>query len=216
MTALEFTEEMKGYVAFGEDDFDRGYRRGRTEGNYLMFRLTIATDDVERFIADPQHEAAATGYVDCDALGGRLPVEAGVFNLFVGAGEAGGRRMRYRLPFRDGAGHPLTLSGFKVIEDDPGGDLWDDTTTLFTTVLAGHPAREEEASAGQVAVGLIRIHMLDFLRQLTTFRATGPDTGAEVAALSSFGRLFLGELWEVYGRRAGREAAARGGEAGSP
>ncbi len=198
MTALEFTEEMKGYVAFGEQDFDRGYRRGREEGTYLMFHLTIAIEEVERFIADPEHEAPAVGYVECEALGGRLAVEAGVFNLFVVEGTARRRRMRYRLPFRDGAGHPLTLSGFKVIEDDPGADLWDDTTTLFTTVLAGHPAPGEEASAEPVAVGLIRIHVLDFLRQLTTFRTTGPSVGAELSALGAFGELFLGELWEVY------------------
>ena len=42
------------------------------------------------------------------------------------------KRMLYRLFFRDGAGNRLTLSGFKVIEDDPGFDAWSDTTTLFT------------------------------------------------------------------------------------
>ena len=52
--------------------------------------------------------------------------------------------MLYRLFFRDGAGHPLTLSGHKLIEDNAGFDVWRDTTTLFTRVLRGHvdePAR---------------------------------------------------------------------------
>ena len=43
-TRLRFTEEMKGYVAFGETDFDRGFRKGREEDNFLMFHLTIEVD----------------------------------------------------------------------------------------------------------------------------------------------------------------------------
>ena len=73
----------------------------------------------------------------CEALGGELPVEKGVFNLFVDQGDPSLKRMLYRLFFRDGDGRPLTLSGFKVVEDDPGSDLWTDTTTLFTRILRG-------------------------------------------------------------------------------
>ena len=48
--------------------------------------------------------------------------------------------------FRDGAGHPLTLSGHKLVKDDAGFDVWRDTTTLFTRVLRGYvdePTRYE-------------------------------------------------------------------------
>ena len=48
-----------------------------------------------------------------------------------------------------------------------------------------------------VASGVITIHVPDFLKQLTTFRTWGKDP---VAALDGFGSLFLGQLWEVYGR----------------
>ena len=52
-----------------------------------MFHLTIGTDDTYAFIADPTHVCPAVGYVDSDVLGGRRPVERGMFNLFVDAGE---------------------------------------------------------------------------------------------------------------------------------
>jgi predicted acylesterase/phospholipase RssA len=200
-TRLSFTEEMKGYVAFGETDFDRGFRKGREEDNFLMFHLTIEVDGVERFVGDPRREASAKGYVRSEALGGELPVEKGVFNLFVDQGDPSLKRMLYRLFFRDGGGKPLTLSGFKVVEDDPGSDLWTDTTTLFTRILRGYVGAEDEADAEVVASGIIKIYFLDFLEQLTTFRTEGPTPAERATALSRFGTLFLGDLWNVYARR---------------
>jgi hypothetical protein len=199
-TKLRFTEEMKGYVTFGERDYDAGFREGRKSGTFLMFHLTIEVDGVERFVSDPEREATAKGYVRCEALGGRLPVEKGVFNLFVYEKDPSRRRMLYRLFFR-GDGHPLTLSGFKVIEDDPGSDLWTDTTTLFTRILRGHVKPEDEPQAQIVASGIINIHLLDFFRQLTTFRTEGPTPAERASALTRFGKLFLGDLWDVYARR---------------
>jgi cholesterol oxidase len=87
------------------------------------------------------------------------------------------------------------------VEDDPGFDLWADTTTLFTRILQGHVGPEEEVQAEVVASGIIQIHLLDFFRQLTTFQTEGPTPADRASALARFGRLFLGDLWEVYARR---------------
>jgi cholesterol oxidase len=198
-TSLQFTEEMKGFVTLDETDPQRGYDQGRADGTRLMFHLTIRTEDVDGFVSDPQHEAAAGGYVDCDAFGGERPVQQGVFNLFVGD-RPEHRKMLYRLFFADSVGHPLTLSGFKDVYDDPGFDVWRDTSTLYTTVYAGHVAPSEESTARVVAAGIITIHIPDFVKQLTTFRVAGPGVGAIPAGLEKFGRLFLGQLWAVYGR----------------
>ncbi len=200
-TKLRFTEEMKGYITLGETDYDAGLRERRKSNTSIMFRLTIEVDGVRRFVANPEHEARAEGYVKCDALGGELPVEKGVFNLFVDAEDPSRKRMLYRLFFRDGEGHPLTLSGFKVIEDDPGFDLWADTTTLFTRILKGHVGPEEEEGAPIVASGIIVIQLLDFFKQLTTFHTEGPTPADRASALTRFGKLFLGDLWDVYARR---------------
>lgn len=195
--AVSFTEEMKGFVSFGEDDYERGSRAGRDSRTALMFHLTITAEDIDRFVADDSHEAVAEGWVECERLGGRLEVERGVFNLFVEhEGDAHRKRMLYRLHLTDGSGEPVTLTGFKVVEDDPGFDLWADTTTLYTRLLRGHTAPGEDGGAEVLAAGIIHIHGLDFARQMTTFRADPPH---RIDALARFGALFAGDLWKVYG-----------------
>ncbi len=199
-TTLRFTEEMKGYIAFGETDYDRGFREGRKNKTFIMFHLTIRVEGVNRFVTNPGHEAIAEGYVQCEALGGKLTVEKGIFNLFVDEGDPACKRMIYRLYFHDSEGNPLTLSGFKEIKDDPGFDLWSDTTTLFTRILRGHIGPVDEADAEVVASGIIKIYAFDFLKQLTTFRTEGPTLSDRTSALTRFGSLFLGKLWDVYAR----------------
>lgn len=211
MTAsVQFTEEMLGHVTFGESDFTRGAVAGRDGAGALKFHLTIVVDDIERFGSDPTRRAGAHGYLVCDALGGRLPVERGVFNLFVDT-EPGVKHMLYRLWFRDGSGHPLTMSGFKLVKDDAGFDVWKDTTTLFTRVLRGHVDEQDDASAEIVASGVLRIRIRDFARQLTTFRAGGDGAGAKVGALAKFGTIFLGHLAEAYLRKGRRANGATQG-----
>jgi len=197
MTSVRFTEEMLGHVTFGEEDFLRGAVAERDGAGALKFHLTIVVEDIDRFRTDPRRNAAAHGYLECDALGGKLPVEHGAFNLFVDT-EPGVKRMLYRLFFHDGAGHPLTLSGYKLIEDNAGFDVWKDTTTLFTRVLRGHVDEPGEADAEVVASGVLRIRARDFARQLTTFRGTP-------RALLKFNVIFLGQLAEAYLRK-GRRA----------
>lgn len=209
-TRLSFTEEMKGYVSFGEMDFDKGYRDGRESDTPLMFHLTITVDGVNRFVKRPEHDTNnVVGYVKCDALGGELPVEQGTFNLVVDDADPAVKRMFYRLFFKDGQGRPLTLSGFKLIQDHPGFDVWSDTTRLYTHILQGHIGPDEEAALARdgqrlqeivVASGIIIVHFFDFLKQLTTFRVEGPTRADRAAAGGAFGRLFLGKLWDVYAR----------------
>jgi cholesterol oxidase len=203
---VRFTEEMLGHVTFGEQDFTRGAVPGQQGSGPLKFHLTIEVEDIARFATDPTRQAGAHGYLECDALGGRLPVERGVFNLFIDT-EPGVKRMLYRLWFRDGVGHPLTLSGHKLVRNDAGFDVWPATTTLFTRVLKGHV--EEDEGAEVVASGVLRIRIRDFARQLTTFRAGGPSTGRKLGALARFGLIFIGQLAETYlrkGRRANVQA----------
>jgi cholesterol oxidase len=208
-TRVHFTEEMKGYVTFEETDYDSGFRRGKEAGNFLMFHLTISVDNVERFLADPQHEASAVGYVRCPALGEDMPVDKGVFNLFVDHEGRLDKRMIYRLYLNHEKEGPLTLSGFKVIKDDPGYDIWSDTTTLFTHLLRGHVGAEGEDASEVLASGIIHIYHRDFLKQLTTIRVEGPTLAEGNKARLQFGQAFFGPLWDVYGSRvAGGQAPA--------
>ena len=191
---VRFTEEMLGHVTFGETDYNRGAAADRLGSSFFKFHLTIAVDDIHRFGTDPMRQAGAYGWVECDALGGRMPVERGVFNLFVNT-EPGVRRMLYRLFFRDGVGHPLTMTGYKLVRDDAGFDVWRDTTTLFTRVLRGHVEDHEEEGAELVGSGVLRIRVRDFAKQLTTFHVSPP---LRLDALARFGAFFAGDLWETY------------------
>jgi predicted acylesterase/phospholipase RssA len=197
-TSISFTETMAGSVVLGATEPSQN---GGGTAKPLSVTLTITADDLERFMFEPAHEARAEGVVLCEDLGGRLPVESGSFNLFVDAGDPAHKRMLYRLHFRDGVGHPLTLTGHKVIETETGRGLWRDTTTLYTRVLRGHVDAGGDDGAEAVAAGIIRITPLKFARQLTTFRASGPSPAASLSGLARFGALFAGGLWDVYARR---------------
>jgi cholesterol oxidase len=164
-----------------------------------MFHVTVYMTDIERFIEDPQHQGSITGHVECDALGGRLEVQQGWFNLFV-AGDADGEEhkyMKYRLLIADGEGHPITLNGYKDVHDDRGFDVWSDTTTLFTRILAGHVTPDDDDDAAEVvATGILHVLPADFAVQCTTFRV---HPAHRVDAIGRFGALFAGSLWEAFG-----------------
>jgi cholesterol oxidase len=196
---MEFTEKMKGHLALGETDPLAGWELGRQLAQRFMFRLTITAPDVERFVAGEDHTATAEGYVDCDLLGGTLPVQRGWANLFVAADSALTREMRYRLWFSDMSGQPLTMYGYKIVRNDRGFDMWTDTSTLYITLMRGHVLPGEngaqDAPADVVGAGILRILPLDFARQLTTFRGSG---SGPLSSIARFGAFFAGSMKDVY------------------
>ena len=209
-SAVEFTEELKGFVTVGEHDYHEGFRRGKDAGGDIRAHLTVTVDDVDRFIADPAREATVTGWVECQPLGGRRPVERGIFNLFADDAEPDRTHVYYRLFFSDADGGSLTLGGFKDVLDEPGLDRWPETSTVYVRVLRGHAERDREPGAEVVAAGILQLHLADFARELATFRARGPSSVARDRVLDDFGRLLLGKLWTVYGGQARGAADTRG------
>jgi len=210
MTRLEFTEEMRGYVGFGRTSFRDGGVEGRQDGNRLSCHLTIDIDDLAAFTADPVHQAALHGWVDCEALGGRRPIQHGTFNLFAAAPQdgPGHQRMIYQMAITDCTDHPLTLRGHKQLRPGPAAatGVWRDTTTLYLHVLGtGTPPQGGAgADAAQVvAAGILHLSVPGFLRQLSTVRVHAGSAAGGLAGLESFARLFLGDLWNLYRRRPG-------------
>ncbi|MEZ3160274.1 GMC family oxidoreductase [Microbacterium sp. BWT-B31] len=190
---MEFTEQMKGFFTLGESDPAAGFRLGRQLSHSFRFRLTITAPDVQTFAERPDHTATAEGYVHCDLLGGELPVSRGWANLFVAADQAGTREMQYRLWFSDLTGSPLTMYGFKTVRDDPGLDIWRDTSTLYITLMRGHIP--PGASGEPLGAGILRILPLDFARQITTFR--GAHAGG-VGSIARFGGFFMKSVIDAY------------------
>lgn len=179
---VEFTEVMKGTVALTDGGDDAACK----------FELTISVDDVDAHFDDPAHRGTAVGYVDCDLFGGKREVTDGTFKLFDDVADPKRRAMRYSLPFTDGGGNPVELIGMKDVGDDPGLDLWKDTTTLFTRICSGHGTGIYESTAAPVlAEGVITIAIDDFVEQLSTFRGNPLD-------VARFVFRFNKTLGEVY------------------
>ena len=196
---LRFTEQMKGWLSFDETDFNQALLRGRVARTSAALRLTIEIPDLDGYIRDREGWAYASGWLECDELGGRLFVESGGFQLFAREPDPRHLRMRYRALLRDHAGRPLTLSGFKLVEDDPNFDSWRDVTTLFVRLLAGHVgAGESERPEQVVASGVLRLTAPAFLRQLLSFRGQARSPVSRARAVARFQVFFMQELARAY------------------
>ena len=171
---------MRGRVGFGATDFNQGW----WSGSRLAFTIDVRS-------ADLGAHSTVTGHVDCPALGGRLEVAEGTFNLFAAGGGPRRREMRYRLLLRDAADRPLTLEGVKVVEDDAFRDTWSDTTTLFTRVHAGHVGAGEVPPEPPLAVGVLHISFAGLLAMTLGMRGPLRDR-------LRFARRFTGSLLRVY------------------
>jgi hypothetical protein len=97
--------------------------------------------------------------------------------------------MVYELGFESG-NKPYYLAGEKRVRNDPGFDLWRDTTTLFTNLHDGN-----DRSGPVVGGGILSLGVRQLLDLIATFK---PINGGNAATIVTFGRFFFGELWEVY------------------
>jgi hypothetical protein len=191
VTALTWSESMRGKVSFDTEDYNQGW----WQGTACSFAIDVRVEDPERFFDDPEHEATCTGSLDCDALGGRMAIEQGTFNLLPEAGGPRRRELRYRLFARDRGGRPLTLAGYKSVEDGWFRDTWVDTTTLFTRLYAGWVSREAQNDATPLATGVLHVSLPGFLHLMLAMRGRLRDR-------LRYGTFFTRTLVQVYaGRR---------------
>lgn len=194
---IEFTETMRGFASTKvTDDYRKGRDQGERDDSIFEFTVTVTAPNIDRLIADPQHEALLRGTVTAPALSAApLRVEEGRFHLLVrDADRAGTRKMVYAMPLAADDGRRFHVDGFKTIHDDAGPDLWSDTTTLYVTVREGGP------DGTVIGKGIVNIHLADFQKQLRTMKAVGASGKLEeLKTLAKFGRFFMGALNEIYG-----------------
>jgi cholesterol oxidase len=106
------------------------------------------------------------------------------------------RYFKYHLEFRDHQG-PCLFTGIKILRDEPGFDVWSDTSTLYFEIRGS-------IGVGPIQRGVARVSLDLFMReQLPSMTVTGTtDPIRRSWALAAYYKHFAGELGAVYGKRA--------------
>jgi uncharacterized protein (DUF362 family) len=147
---LEFEETMSGWVGVGKKDYVEGRIAGQQENTPLRIDAKIIINDLEQFLKLANHWARLEGTVTFKPLGGTFAMEDGSFNLFQIEPAQGLRQMTYAFRFTAGNGKQYFFYGHKNIKDDPGFDLVEDMTTLFTTIYEGPDKTAPVFGVGQI------------------------------------------------------------------
>ena len=186
---IAFDETMEGWFALGATTPEDGATRGRRDGTKLAMHARVTVDDIDRFVAVREHPGRLTGTVDFQPLGLGLPADKGVFQLFAPGPGEDARRMVYELGFAvDGAPH--WLAGEKRVRNDPGLDLWKDTTTLYTTLHRG-----ADKDGPVIGAGILTLGVPQLIALMSTLR---PINGGDLTTIAAFGHFFAGALWDLY------------------
>jgi uncharacterized protein (DUF362 family) len=185
---------MSGYLAEGVEDFKEGEKKGEEQGNSLFFDVVIEIESVSDFVKLSGQEAKMKGTVSYKPLGQHLPIQEGVFTLFKPDTASGTRQMAYSFWFTGNDGNDYSLYGYKVIHDDPGVDILEDMTRLFTRIYKGR-----QIKGVPIGSGILTFRLLDFPSMLASFEVTNtlsPIT--KLRTISAFVRFCYGEIRDTY------------------
>ena len=195
---IQFTESMTGFITLDSAvDYAQGHAQGKRNNTPFEFTLTVVSHDLEAMLADSNHQAAMYGIVIAPTLSpSPLTVTDGVFNLFVKDAETvDTRRMNYNLTMTAENGDVFYMEGHKIIHDDPGFDMWSDTTTLFVTVSTA--ANDPSSTIGR---GILEITPVNFAKQLATIKVPNVKSNTDrLKYVARFGAFFAGEVFEIFG-----------------
>jgi uncharacterized protein (DUF362 family) len=194
MIGIRFSETMSGYLAEGVLDFEVGEKKGQEQGNSLSFDAVIEVESVSDFIKLSGQEAKLSGVVSYKPLGQNLPIRDGVFTLFKPDPATGTRQMTYSFLFTGTDGKDYFLHGYKVIHDDPGIDVLEDMTRLFTQIYKG-----KRVEGAPIASGILIFNLLSFPSMLASFEVTNtlsPIT--KIRTISAFVKFCYGEISDTY------------------
>lgn len=193
---VQFTERMSGYFAMNAENYEEGFEQGKEKDSPFAFVLTIRSHDLNHMLEDPDHRAEMFGTVHAPLLSENdLTASEGLFNLFVKDPEDTSRRyMKYSMKLRSESGETYFFEGFKDIYDDPGFDMWKDTTTLYITLYKG-----ENNKSPKLGKGMLHIQKDDFLKQMKTFRVLHVTRNTDkLRYLVRFLKFFTKNLFRVY------------------
>jgi len=185
---------MSGNFALDVNDYSAGAEKGRAEATELSMHAKVEIGDLHQFIHDPEHPGKLSGEVDFPLLGANIVSQHGVFNLFKPVKDSDETHMIYEMSFQVD-NEDYYLAGHKIVKDDPGFDLWSDTTTLYTNLHKG-----KDKTFPIIGSGILNLGIKELLALVSTIDVPNATSASDKAsAISSFGQFFLGELWNAYG-----------------
>jgi cholesterol oxidase len=202
---IQFTERMSGYLVevptdLSDDPSGASWPtadRERSNEWRIECTLTVLSEDLERLLMDPDHEARLLGTVTVNASGfPRTPmtVTGGHFHLFrVDPDRVETRRLEYEMEFA-GGGSSYRLRGFKEVRNALPWKAWAALSTCFIS-LSG------PTESGRYYWGVLTLSVADFVRQLGTTRVRHAQRLAErVDGTVGFLGFFARRVLRSYGR----------------
>lgn len=208
---VSFQERATGFLGYGAASPAVGETIGIRGNERISLDLTIRIPNVPKFVRDPAHRGEITGTASIASIGDHVIAEGSWYNVLILDPKhpkvLERRIIPYRLHLRDARdGTDRTLHAWKIChaypKRTPPGQkrgiraLWPQTTTFDFELYEGwHPGR---LPARPSARGRMYITLLDFLRQLTTYRGSARHLPTDVAAIARFQRMFVSHLWDVY------------------
>ncbi|AFM26609.1 hypothetical protein [Desulfomonile tiedjei] len=167
-----FTETLSGWVGIGERDFFSGQIKGEENNTWMSFDARITIPNLQEFIDSPDHAAQLDGNVTFEPLGGTFPMRDGVFTLYSIDPKLRIKLMTYAFRFTADDGRTYFVFGKKNIKHDHWKiDVFQDITTLFTTVHQG-----DDSGAPMYAAGILRFKFFHFLPLMLNMQVPGADT----------------------------------------
>ena len=193
---ITFNETMTGPFALGVTDAKRVADSPNAEPHTLAIHVTVHIDDMDQIHrrSIPHWRRLHWTHIDFPLFGGTLLATHGVFNLFLPTADPTLTTMVYELGFRHD-GQEYYLAGHKDVHDDPGLDLWSDTTTLYATLHDG-----DNSAAPVVGAGVLHLGVTELASLVRSMRVTDAGGIADQAGVvAKFGKFFMGKLWSTYG-----------------
>lgn len=210
-TSLEFCERMAGFfvakkftlkpsMPMAQEDFQK--ESDRIDKLPFEFNLKIQVPDLEKFHLDNGTPSRVSGTVTDIRFGDELPILEGHFHLFTRPAASPhldtAKEMHYTLFFQDREEKKWTLFGFKDVIKENATELWEQTTTLYYYLWEGHSTYENFGEKQVQGVGVLRISLKDFIKQIGSFKTNASSAVADKEAILRYFKDFLGNLWEVY------------------
>ncbi|QKQ73055.1 patatin-like phospholipase family protein [Nostoc sp. TCL240-02] len=193
LPGMTFRERMAGGFVLNETDPIQGAAKGKAHNSSLSLQLTINICDLKRFLGDTTYTASIAGNISFADFGEHIPLKRGVFNLFAHNHNPESKYITYELAFEHG-NQDYYLVGKKELHNDPGFDLWQDMTTIYTYL---HQGTDENSPI--IGAGILTLDVGDVAKCVSGWRITNAKSLAEKATLlAEFGSFFWGNIWETY------------------